>query len=101
MAGLTVQRERMWAQWKRKDNVLVRLPADPDSYQTYLRKGLIFIRYGKESEIPLALAPQVTKEELKSIAPEPKVEAVRPVVEDEERELYVSDKPPKPKKKRR
>jgi hypothetical protein len=95
MTGLTVKRERLWGQWKRKDKVLVRLPADPDSYQNYLRKGLTFIRYGKESDIPMAVM-EVTPEQLKEIAP------VSPVTLVEEKPpLYVSDKPYKSKKKRR
>lgn len=95
MTGLVVNRERIWAQWRRKDGILVKLPADPDSYQNYLKKGLEFIKYGKDSEIPMATV-DFSKEKLASIVP-----VIEPVKVEEEPPLYVSDKPYKSKKKRR
>ncbi len=103
---LTVTRERMWGQYRRPNEpVLVKLPADPDSYKRYLAKGFTFIKYGGD-DLPIA-ALDTSVEQLKKIAPEPVIEQpvnISAVVEDSataEPELYVAEHPYKSKRKKK
>ncbi len=91
---LTVTRCRMWGQYRRPhEPVLVKLPADPDSMPRYIKKGFTFIKYGGDEQTLAIL--DTSDEQLQKIAPEPESAITN------EPELYVSDKPPKPKKHKR